>query len=169
MRSILHGVVILVCAFMLFSCARVEEMKVSNKLPGFELKDPLGKFHKSDDLYKHGLILVVTAPTLHNSGAQNGWDKYLTGKTGKATLVFLEDMEPSDFKKKALKEMKKDFHEDKPPLLLIDDDGRIRKKVGAERNATEVLVYDKKGGLIFREKGKPSDTAAKAILAKIKG
>jgi len=139
------------------------------KIPDFSLRDPLGKVHTRAQVVKHGAVFVVTAPTLSNSSAQKGWSKYLVkGMAKGAKLVFLEDMEPSDFKKTALNEMKNDFVENKPPLLLIDDNGKLREGMGAEKNKTEVFVLDDDGILLYKDNSKPSAAAAKTIWSKLR-
>lgn len=139
----------------------------SQKLPQFSLKDPAGKTHTQEELAKNGLVLVVTAPILSNKEEQEGWSKYLVEtKSGKAKLALLEDMTPSYFKDKALSQMKKEYKPGEEPILLIDHNGEVRKKLGVPEKETVVLVFDKKGKQIYQEKGKPSASLAKRIWQK---
>jgi hypothetical protein len=145
------------------------DIKSGPILPNFSLKDPAGKVHTNSAVVKGGAVFVVTAPTLSNSSAQNGWSKYLVkGMAKGAKLVFLEDMEPSSFKDVALHDMKKEFVENQPPLLLIDDTGKLREEMGAERNKTEIFVFNDKGALIYKDNSKPSADAAKIIWSKLR-
>jgi hypothetical protein len=66
----------------------------SNTLPSFSLPDPQGGMHSSAQLVKNGLVVVVSAPTLHDKSAQEGWNKFLMAERGenKASLIFIEDM-----------------------------------------------------------------------------
>jgi len=173
MKNIFSVILVVSVTLSFLACrpAVKETAEVSRgNFPHFSLKDPLGRMHTADEILKGGLVLVVTAPTLRDESAQRGWDKYLLKSMpkGKMQLVYLEDMVPSAFKKTALKSMKKDFKPGVPPLLLIDHDGKVREKLGVEKNRTEVLVYDENGNLLHSEKGKPSAAGAKAIWNKLK-
>ena len=167
MKKLVLGVCIL-SLLMVFGCEK--KRGVYGKLPSFSLLDPANKTFNSQDLLKNGLVIVVTAPTLSNSGAQNRWNEFLLKhmKGSKARLVFLEDMTPSSFKETALKEMRKEYVEGQPPILLLDHTGDVRKKLGAMENKTVILVYNNKGELIHFEKEKPNDARAKIIWGKIK-
>ncbi|MFH1829588.1 MAG: hypothetical protein ABH871_02260 [Pseudomonadota bacterium] len=139
------------------------------QLPGFILPDPDGTKHASSTLVKNGMVLVVTAPTLHDKGAQEGWDKYLVDTMPKSgpILIFIEDMSVSAWKNIAQKDMKKDWKPGVPPLLLLDEAGSVRKSLGVGRDATAVLVYDKSGTLVYTDKESPSLASAKTIWSKL--
>lgn len=138
-------------------------------LPDFSLKDPVGKVFTKADVYKNGLVLVVTAPILKNKDAQERWNKYLLdAKAGsKGRFVILEDMKPSLFKGMALKGMKKDYISGREPILLIDVDGQVRAALKVAEKQTVVLVYDKSGKLVYAEKGKPTAAVASSMWKKI--
>jgi len=140
-----------------------------SQIPTFSLQDPLGKTWSSSGLIAKGLVIVVTAPTLHTEGAQRGWDKYLPPAMpeGGQKLVFLEDLSASDWKSTALKDMHKDYTPGTIPILLIDKTGNVRKAFGAARNETVVLVYNEKGKLLYSFGGAPSASAAKTIWGKL--
>lgn len=139
------------------------------QIPTFALQDPLGKTWSSSGLIANGLVLVVTAPTMHDESAQKGWDNYLPPAMPKGgqKLVFLEDLSASDWKSTALKEMHKDYTPGTIPILLIDTTGNVRKAFGAARNETVVLVYDKSGKLLYSYGGAPSAAAAQTIWGKL--
>jgi hypothetical protein len=141
----------------------------AEELPDFSLQDPAGETFTRDSLAKDGLVLVVTAPILRNKGAQEGWDKYLRdAKSGsKAKLVYIEDMMPSMFKGMALKGMKKGYEPGKEPILLIDNDGEVRRQLNVPEKKTVVLVYDNGGMLVHSEVAKPSSGAAETIWEKV--
>jgi hypothetical protein len=134
-------------------------------LPEFSLKDPRGKIFTRKDILKDGAVLVVTAPILSNKSDQEDWAKHLkAAKHGnKGRLVFLEDMSPSSFKKTALSGMRKQSEAGEEPLLLIDPEGGLRKKLGVERKDTVALAYDRKGRLVHEERGTPSRGRASRI------
>lgn len=142
----------------------------ASKLPNFSLKDPVGKMFTSKDLSRDGLVLVVTAPILKAESAQKGWDQHLMkAKAGsKAKLVFLEDMQPSLFKGKAMNGMKKEYKPGKEPILLIDHSGNIRRALKVSAKSTVVLVYSQSGELVYSRIDKPSAQAAQMIWARVK-
>ncbi len=139
--------------------------KGSKTLPDFSLKDPAGKTFTKKDILKNGAVVVITAPILSNKSAQEGWDKVLEAVHGghKGKLVLVEDMTPSMFKKAALKGMRKDYRPGKEPILLIDNDGTLRKKLGVERKKTVVFAFDHNGKMMHKEAGKPNSAAAKKL------
>ena len=111
----------------------------------------------------------MTAPTLHDKGAQEGWSKYLPASMPKGgVLIFIEDMSVSDWKSVARKDMKKEWKPGVPPILLLDEKGNVRKMLGVARDTTVVLVYNKKGQLTYTDRGGPSAASAKTIWSKAK-
>jgi hypothetical protein len=134
-------------------------------LPEFSLKDPRGKVFTRKDILGDGAVFVVTAPILSDKSDQEDWAKYLkaTKHKGKGRLVFLEDMSPSSFKGTARTEMKKQSDAGEEPLLLIDPEGELRKKLGVERKETTVFAFDGKGKLVHEERGRPSEGGASRI------
>ena len=134
-------------------------------LPEFSLKDPRGKAFTRKDILNNGAVFVVTAPILSNQQEQEDWAKYLVATKHKRNgwLIFLQDMSPSFFKRIALNQMRKQSDPGKEPLLLIDPKGEMRRKLGVEKEATIVLVYNKKGRRVHEEKGKPSQKSASRI------
>jgi hypothetical protein len=140
---------------------------VGISLPQFLLADPNGKKHASSELLKGGLVLVVTAPTYHNEKAQRAWGdlRPAAKPKGKARLVFLEDMTASSFKGTAKKEMRKEFQEGVPPLLLLDEDSHVRAALGVPKNETWILAFDAGGRQRLVQKGAPSEAAAKRLWA----
>ena len=145
--------------------SKIKAAPTGNYLPKFSLKDPRGKVFTRKDILTNGAVFVVTAPILSNQKKQQDWAKYLkvARKKGKARLIFLQDMSPSSFKGMALSQMKKQSYANKGPLLLIDPKGEMRKKLGVKNEATIILVYNKKGRLIYEERGKPSQKSASRI------
>jgi hypothetical protein len=136
----------------------------ADELPKFTLKDVHGKKYTNKDIAKDGAILVVTAPILKNKDAQEGWGEYLDKeKAEKPKLVFLQDMEASNFKAKARKAMKKESKKNEEPIMLMDEKGSVREKLKVKQKDTVILVYNDNGKLIYAEEGKPSSASAKKI------
>jgi hypothetical protein len=134
-------------------------------LPEFLLKDPRGKAFTRNAILKYGVIFVVTAPILSNKEKQENWAKYLkaTKQACKGRLIFLQDMSPCSFQELALSEMKKQSDPRKDPLLLIDPNGEMRRKLGVKKEATIVLAYDKNGRRVHEERGGASQKSASRI------
>jgi hypothetical protein len=138
-------------------------------VPKIVLKDPDGGSHNLASLLAKGGVLVMTAPTLRDESSQEGWSKYLPEAMPKGgMLIFVEDMSVSDWKDEARKDMKKDWQPGVPPLLLLDETGSVRKALSTERNDTAIYVFNKKGKLVYTDKGDPSAAAAKQIWGKVK-
>jgi len=112
-------------------------------------------------------VLVVTAPTYHTEKAQRKWGDLLPAAQpkGKGRLVFLEDMTASSFKDTAKKQMRKEFKEGVPPLLLLDEDGHVRTALGVPKDETWILAFTADGQRRLVEKGAPSTEAAKRLWA----
>jgi hypothetical protein len=112
-------------------------------------------------------VLVVSAPTYHTQKAQRSWGALLPAAKpkGKERLVFLEDLAASSFKGIARNRMRKEFKEGVPPLLLLDEDGRVRTGLGVPKGETWVLAFDSRGQRQLVEKGPPSAAAAKRLWA----
>jgi hypothetical protein len=85
------------------------------------------------------------------------------GHTQGVTLVFLEDLAPSSFKGKARDSMREQSEPGQKPILLIDPQGEVRKKLKAPNNGTLVLVYKKTGHLVWVETKAPSKVGASRI------
>lgn len=146
-----------------------QKKSYAQTLPDFSLKDPAGKKQTKSAVAKKGVLVVVTAPILSNKDEQEGWSKYLTEtkKGHEGHIVFLEDMNPSSFKGKALNAMKKDYEPGKDPILLVDQKGSLRKKLKVPEKKTVVLAYNKEGKLVASEEGKPNAESAAELWKKI--
>jgi len=145
------------------------EASAGASLPQFVLADPNGRKHASSELLKDGLVLVVTEPTYHAEKAQRAWGDLLPAAQpkGKGRLVFLEDMTASSFKDTAKKQMRKEFKEGVPPLLLLDEDGHVRTALGVPKDETWILAFAAGGQQRLMEKGAPSAAAAQRLWAAV--
>jgi len=142
----------------------------AQQLPNFSLADPSGKWHTRKSILKNGIVLVVSAPVASQSEEQQGWAKILKNSRPKtkAHLVFLEDMQSSGFKEIARSKMKERFLPGRDPIVLIDENGRLRRALKVPKEHTVVLVYDRKGKLIYTETGKPRARRGYEIWKKLK-
>ncbi len=139
--------------------------RYARELPRFALRDPFGERHQSERVAEHGLIVVVTAPTFKNRKAQVGWAEHLlkTRPEGNEALVFLQDMSASWFDERAREEMREEDDPDEPPLLLLDEEGELRKRMGAKKGETVVLVYGADHQLRRVEREDPSRARAEQL------
>jgi len=148
---------------------RREDTRFAQQLPDFSLADPTGEMHTNKSVSENGVVLVITAPILSQSDDQEKWARLLLdSKSGsKAQLVFIEDLQPSTFKGIARSKMKDRFEPGKEPLLLLDENGKLRRAFKVIKEDTVILVYDKNGRLIHAESGNPSAAIAAAIWKKL--
>ena len=160
-KTILAAIIILTTA----SFAHAQ----ANKLPSFSLPDPQGGMHSSAQLIANGLVIIVTAPLLHDKAAQEGWSRDLAATKGSnpASLILIEDMSASAFKEIAASHMKKAWKPGTLPILLEDKTGKTHAAFGIGKNTTKVFVYNKGGNLIYSTAASPSAAAAKTIWAKL--
>ena len=136
-------------------------------LPAFALEDPGGTRHERDALLADGgLVVVVTSPTLASGDEQEAWNAALAAAApAGARWVLLEDLSQSSFPDTALGRMKEKFDAARPPLLLLDLDGALRKALRVAEGATVVLVYDEHGALVHAEASEVSELRAKRVWA----
>lgn len=120
-------------------------------LPALKLKDPLGREFTDAELKARGAVVVVTAPTHAQGGAQQAWNAALQavkpGAQGPA-LVFVEDMSQSWFRAAVLAHMKNVYKPSAEQLLLLDEAGATRKAMGVPENATIAFAFAPGGRLV---------------------
>lgn len=163
MHSRIAAAVVVLIGVFFFSHA----FSGSARLPRFSLKDPQGEIHHSKQLKRWPLVVIYTAPTLKNEGAQKKWCDVLTRtKPKRAHFVMIEDMSATSFRAMAENAMKKEWKKGDLPLLLLDESGGLRASLGADRGATCVFAYRKGGRLAHVETGAPSLDSARAIWAR---
>ena len=134
------------------------------RLPAFSLQDPRGRTFTAGDWKGRSVVLVVTAPTLDQGGAQESWSACLDPLEWPAdgpVYAWLEDFSQSWFKDLAMGQLKAKY--DPPPWFLIDADGAVRRALGVPEGATWVLLYDAKGLLQAVERGAPTPARARAL------
>lgn len=134
-------------------------------LPHLTLADPRGALHRVEELGAGGrpVILIVSAPTAALESGQRGWDEALQAthpQGAGARIVFLEDLSQSWFPGTARDAMRESFDPTSGPLVLIDEDGRARRALSVDEDATVVLVYDARGRLAGAHVDRPTRAAA---------
>lgn len=144
---------------LLLAGAAVGGEGFARQLPDFQLKDPAGREHTRAELLPKGLVLVVTAPTVDNEEDQRGWDQELRKARpadAEGRLVFVEDLSASWVPELALQGMRREFRDGVEPLVVVDEEGALRRALHVERGATVVLVYDAAGRLVHDETRDPA-------------
>lgn len=148
---------------------------VASDIPAFSLKDPADVAHTQQALMERGAVVVVTIPNAKHGGFQSTWTKHLKKNLpeGKLRLVVLEDLSQSNVKDKAMKGMKSKYKPGQETLLLIDEDGAVRRSLRITNDETVVLVYNKQGRLVHRVLSPTTSDeivdAAKAVGKLVKG
>ena len=152
---------------------RAEGGRFAAQMPAFTLKDPADTEHAHDRLYAKGAVLIITIPNVKHGDYQSRWSKYLLKKEWPEqgpSLVMLEDLsQQKDFRDKALEGMKKSFKADKPPMLLIDPTGNVRRSFKVQNDETVVLIFDSKGALVHAEEEEPTQEAAQRVRKIVEG
>ena len=138
-------------------------------LPERTLADPLGADHALRELARvlGGLIAVVTAPTLANQAAQEGWSSAFDAGIGaeRGRVVFLQDMSVSWFADTAKERMAAETEPDANPLLLLDESGEVARALGVAEGETVLIVFDAKGNELKRSAEDPSAELADRLWA----
>jgi hypothetical protein len=136
------------------------------ELPDFSLKDPAGVVHTHRTLLERGAILVVTIPNIKHGEIQSHYLKHLNRRLPPdgPRLVIVEDLSQSSVRGLAVRRMKTTYRSGESTLLLLDEDGSLRRAVGVPIDETVVLVFDTQGQLLQRAAGwSTADEIADAV------
>lgn len=122
----------------------------ASDLPEFSAKDPAGAVHTQKELLERGAVVLITIPNAKHGGFQSVWKNHLKKQIppGGPRLVMVEDMSQSNVRGKAEKSMKEKYKPGQETLLLVDEDGSLRKALNTPADETVVQVYDKTGKLL---------------------
>lgn len=142
---------------------RADDVRFATTLPDFSLADPAGKVWDRDEVLRHGVVLVVTAPTWSQADAQQEWSEHLSRERGgdPGLVLFIEDMSQSAIESWAESEMESAYEPGSPLIPLLDRDGSLRKAVGVAEDETVILAYDSRGRLRYGSSGEPSGESAR--------
>lgn len=141
-------------------------------MPAFSLKDPADKVH-TDKAYRAGpAVVIVTIPNVKHGEYQSRWSRYLLKKgwpNPKVPIIFVEDIsQTGSIKEKALAGLKKSYKPDKPPVLLLDMTGQVRRSFRVRNDETVLLVYNKEGRVIYTFDEKPTIDEGRKVLKLVK-
>jgi hypothetical protein len=138
-------------------------------LPELKLDDPLGNTFTEDNFTERGVVVVATAPSLSQGDAQQTWDAAFRGARRGADgpqVVMLEDMSQSWFRGPVLDRMRASYKSGQTLVLLLDEDGAIRKALGVPENATVAFAFAPGGQLAAVEtQGGTVERARKLLKA----
>lgn len=148
---------------------------LASDLPEFSAKDPAGEVHTQKELLERGAVVLITIPNAKHGDFQSVWKNHLKKQIPEdgPRLVMVEDMSQSNVRDKAEKSMKEKYKSGQPTLLLMDEDGSLRRSLRVPADETVVQVYDKNGRLL-QQVISPSTAdeivdAARAIGKLVKG
>jgi len=139
-------------------------------LPAFKLKDPKGALVASDTFKKSGAVLVFTIPAGAHGDLQTQWARGLTKTWGAKwlPLIFIEDLSQAPDKAKSLAKLTERYRADRPPLLLVDEAGAVRKSFGIAADTTELVLVLPGGKIAGYIKDEPELEAVGSIRGWIK-
>ena len=125
---------------------------LASDLPKFLVRDPAGVIHTHKELLKRGAVVVVTIPNAKHGAFQSTWSNHLEKQmpVGGPRLVIVEDLSQSNVRENALKSMKAKFKPGQKTMLLLDEDGSLRRAFGVQNDETVVLIYSENGKLVRR-------------------
>lgn len=136
----------------------------SRTLPDFALRDPAGRLHTRASLASHGLVVLITAPTLASEDDQRAWDGFLCAtrpEAAGAQLAFVEDLDQSWFPDRAARAMREEYDPKGPVVVLVDREGALRRALHVDEGQTVLFAFDASGNRRFAHSGEPSEAAAR--------
>jgi hypothetical protein len=144
-------------------------------IPDFTLKDPPGTVLKGDSLYKNtGMLVMITVPNLTQYERQKRWEglmnKYHWPERNAPQRVLIEDLSQQvTYKEKARFMMKKYYKPGGDLVVLIDENGDVRRGFGVMNNETNIFLCDTKGRILHcvADDVEPDEDAAKRIITEV--
>lgn len=124
-------------------------------LPEFSLKDPADTVHTHRTLLERGAVVIVTIPNVKHGDLQSHYVKHLEQHlpADGPRLVIVEDLSQSSLRGMAVRSMKAQYQPGESPLLLLDEDGSLRRSLQVPADETVVLVFDQDGRRLQRTAG----------------
>lgn len=141
-------------------------------LPSLRLADPLGAVFTDAHFTSRGVIVVATAPTAAQGGAQEAWNTAFDAFPFSAqtpTFVLLEDLSQSWFRGVVLSRMKEKYRAGGSPVLLLDESGSVRRALGVAENATVAFAFGPGGKLLAVEREPGTKERAERLWRLVRG
>ena len=148
----------------------------SARAPAFVLKDPAGGEHRGAEIFgKYGMLIMITVPNLAQYEKSKLWDKYLEKHPWPAhnapQRVLLEDLsQQTSFKEKVRGLMKQAYKPDEKLLVVVDENGDVRRGFGIMNNETVILLVDSDGRIVHNECDdvEPGHESATRLMRQVK-
>lgn len=145
------------------------------QVPEFSLKDPRGEAHTSASLYaNNGMLIMLTAPNLTQYEKQKRWEKYIAKQrwplNNAPRRVLLEDLSQQETFKERVRSMMAEKYDPQGELMVIvDEDGAVRRRFGVQNNETVLLLVDASGKVIHHEADfvEPDMDSAKRLVGQV--
>jgi hypothetical protein len=124
-------------------------------LPEFSLKDPAGVAHTHRTLLERGAVVIVTIPNIKHGDVQSHYVKHLKTQLPDdgPLLVIVEDLSQSSVRGMAVRSMRAKYRPGESTLLLLDEDGALRRALEVPADETVVLIFNAQGRLAQRVTG----------------
>lgn len=119
-------------------------------LPEFSLKDPAGTVHTHRALLDRGAVIIVTIPNIKHGDVQSRYVKHLKQHLPPdgPIMVIVEDLSQSSVRGMAVRSMKAKYKPGESTLLLLDEDGALRRALSVPADETMMLVFDRNGRMV---------------------
>jgi len=147
-----------------------------DKIADFACKDPLGVEHKGTDLYgSTGMLVMLTVPNLTQYEKQQRWEKWVAKQKwpehNAPQRVLIEDLsQQQTFKEKARAMMKQCYDKKGDVVVLVDEDGNVRRQFGVNQNETVIFLIDASGRIIHSESDdvEPDRISAQRLITHVR-
>jgi len=144
-------------------------------VPEFSIKDPLGMELASNSLFSQtGMLLMITVPNLTQYERQKKWEKWIDKqvwpKANAPKRVLLEDLSQQEtFKQKVRTMMAEKYNPTGDVIVLVDENGSVRRQFNVQQNETVILLVDSHGRVIHHEADdvEPDQDSAKRVVQQV--
>lgn len=141
----------------------------AGSVPSASLADPAGRTFNLGQSNGRPTVILVSAPNMSQGGIQQDWVNRLGALPGRVNFYLVEDMKQAFFRDMALADMKKDYTEGDRPVVLVDNDGSVRKQLGVPKGKTCVMIYNSRNQLVYVQVGNASPGAVQAVTQAVRG
>ncbi|HYG75081.1 MAG TPA: hypothetical protein VEK08_08770 [Planctomycetota bacterium] len=148
----------------------------TDTVPQFTIKDPHGKELASESLFsKTGMLIMLTVPNLTQYERQKRWEKWISKQpwpeANGPKRVLLEDLSQQEtFKQRVRTMMAEKYNPNGDVIVLVDEDGSVRRQFNVQQNETVLLLVDSHGRVIHHEADyvEPDQDSAKRLVQQVR-